>query len=702
MYYWGFDLGDGESAVARVSEDRLKLPEIMEVEGNKVFITAWALMKNGEVRIGENAAKAASAALRSAVRFKSRFLNANADCNGLIRDFAARALESLRAGRKLVGGETENRFYIGCPAGWDAAARERYRMIFETLGCPAPHIVSESRAVMVGSVQSNSLSDYVDYRTKSVLVIDIGSSTTDFAYIHKGKESEISTGGEVRLGGGIMDELLLERCVAASPNADALRRVFDESPSWQVDCELHARRLKERYYAARPEERDPEDFVDSLLVYYDEPLVLKLFMDAEMSKTLTDKPCAALGGRSFHEVFRQGLEAVRQSIGEETPELLFLTGGVSKMEAVRAWCAEVFPEAVIYNDCEPEFSVARGLAWCGRVDEELSRFRSEVDELIRSDTIESIVSGHLKDLYRSALDQLLDPMMDQAVKPALLDWRSGAIGKISELAPALREKVRTFLYSEKAKELLYKIVEDWLYLVSADLEKITSPICRRYHVPDHSLKITSAITASDFHVLERVKTEDIFAGDALRGAAVLVEAIVSVLVALLCGGSGVALIAEGPLGLAVGFVVSVLLMAVGHVMGKKAFDQTLMDANLPLFVRRAALSKPLPKLELPEISIPNPVKLLQRREKPEGEGESPKTPGLKLHLLPRLVPVDENAIAEGRMRRIRNKVHASYAKLLEDENSEEVQALNETMCGEISRQIDNCLKALAEQVEIPL
>ena len=703
MYYWGFDLGDGESAIARVSEDRMKMPEIMEVEGNKVFITAWALMKNGEVRIGENAAKAASAALRSAVRFKSRFLNAGADCNGLIRDFSARALESLRAGRKLVGGETENRFYIGCPAGWDAAARERYRTIFETLGCPAPHIVSESRAVMVGSVQSNSLSDYVDYRTKSVLVIDIGSSTTDFAYIHKGKESEISTGGEVYLGGGIMDELLLERCIAASPNAAALRRVFAESPSWRVDCELHARKLKERYYSTAPEKRDPEAFVDSLLVHYDEPLLLNLFMDEDMSNRLTDRPCAALGGRSFHEAFRQGLQTVRQSIGDEMPELLFLTGGVSKMEAVRGWCAEVFPEAVIYNDSEPEFSVARGLAWCGRVDEELSRFRAEVDELIRADTIESIVSGHLKDLYRSALDQLLDPMMEQAVKPVLIDWRAGTIEKISDLAPALQDKVRTFLYSEKAKDLLYKIVEDWLYLVSADLEKITSPICRRYHVPDHSLKITSAIAASDFHVLEQLKAEDIFAGDALRGAAVLVEAIVSVLVALLCGGSGVALIAEGPVGLATGFIASILLLAVGHIMGKKAIDQTLMDANLPLFVRRAALSKPLPKLERTEISIPNPVKLLQNRERADGDGENRKAQDrLGIHLLPRLVPVDDKAIAAGRMRRIRNKVYSSYTKLMEDENSEEVKALNETMCSEISHQIDKCLKALAEQVEIPL
>ena len=64
--------------------------------------------------------------------------------------------------------------------------------------------------------------------------------------------------------------------------------------------------------------------------------------------------------------------------------------------------------------------------------------------------------------------------------------------------------------------------------------------------------------------------------------------------------------------------------------------------------------------------------------------------------------MDDKAIAAGRMRRIRNKVYSSYTKLMEDENSEEVKALNETMCSEISHQIDKCLKALAEQVEIPL
>ena len=368
MQYWGFDLGDGESTLARVSSEGKSYPEIVEVEGNKVIITVWAIMRDGEVRIGDNAARSAAAAVRSAARFKRRFLNAQSDSAALIRDFSARVFESLRGSGELVGGEKSNSVYVGCPAGWNAEARERYQRIFETIGFPTPHVVSESRAVMVGAIQSNSVRDYIDLRSKTVLVIDIGSSTTDFAYINKGKEAEIRTGGEVALGGGVMDEVLLNTCVSRSPNSPALRKVLEESESWRVDCELHARHLKERYYSMTAEERANQECAESLLITYDDPLILDLRMDADTSKTLTDRPCPQLNGKSFRQVFCAGLREVRDSIGSEQPELLFLTGGVSRMEEIRGWCQEVFPDSVIYTDREPEFSVARGLAWCGRIE----------------------------------------------------------------------------------------------------------------------------------------------------------------------------------------------------------------------------------------------------------------------------------------------------------------------------------------------
>lgn len=705
MQYWGFDLGDGESTLARVSSEGNHFPEIVEVEGNKVIITVWAIMRDGEVRIGDNAARSAAAAVRSAARFKRRFLNAQSDSAALIRDFSARVFESLRGSGELVGGEKSNSVYVGCPAGWDAEARERYQRIFETIGFPTPHVVSESRAVMVGAIQSNSVRDYIDLRSKTVLVVDIGSSTTDFAYINKGRETEIRTGGEVALGGGVMDEVLLNACVTQSPNAGALKKVLGESESWHVECELRARRLKERYYSMPAEERKTQECSDSILITYDDPLILDLRMDEEMSRRLTDKPCPQLDGKSFRAVFCEGLREVRNSIGQEQPELLFLTGGVSRMEEIRGWCQEVFPDAVIYTDREPEFSVARGLAWCGRIDDDLAHFRADVEELISSNTVEQLVSGRLNDLYRTALDHLLDPLLEQAVKPVLVDWKNGRIARLCDMESALQERIKIYLYSEEAKQSLYQPVTDWLLRISEELEQYTSEICRRYHVPERSLGISSALTASDFRLLEKLEAKDVLAGDTLTWTAVFVESIISILIAMLCGGSGVVLISEGPIGMLIGFLLSFLVLVVSHAMGKKAIDEKLMTANLPLPIRRMALASSLPRLEGPNLGIGNAVKkssLGQLFSGTEADTNEDANTHEKRHLFPRLRWGNGEGISERRMQAIRAKIRANYEKLLNSAENEDLIALNRRMSHDISNQIEMRLKELAEQVEIPL
>ena len=703
MNYWGFDLGDGESTLARVGSTGVSYPEIVDVDGKKVTITVWAVMRNGEVRIGENAARSAASAVRSAARFKRRFLDVQSDSAALIRDFSARVFESLRDSGALVGGEKSNSVYIGCPAGWDAENRARYRRIFETIGFPNPKVVSESRAVMVGAIQSNSVRDYVDLRTKSVLVIDIGSSTTDFAYINKGRETEIRTGGEVSLGGGVMDELLLEASVQASGHEEDLRQIFSESESWLVDCELHARHLKELYYSRPAGERE-EECRDSLLITYDEPVILDLVMNSAVSHRITEEPCPQLNGKSFRSVFTAGLREVRDSIGEEPPELLFLTGGVSRMEEIRSWCQEVFPQAVIYTDREPEFSVARGLAWCGKIDDELIRFRADVDQLISSSTVEAIVSGRLDDLYRAVLDHLLDPLLEKAVKPVLLDWRNGTITRLSDMEAALQERIKIYLYSEDAKACLYKPVTDWLLRISEELEPYTSEICRKYHVPDRSLEISSALSASDFHLLEKLEAKDVLDGDSLTWTAVFVESIISLLIAMLCGGSGVVLVSEGPVGILIGFLVSFVVLLASHAMGKKAIDEKIRNANLPLSIRKMALSNVLPRIEGPKLGLSGAVKGgLGKLLSSEGSGSDAADSGgsAKRHLLPRISWSDDG-ISDRRMQTIRSKILSNYEKLLNSSDSAELNALNARMSRDISQQIETRLKELAEQVEIPL
>ena len=47
MNYWGLDLGDGESTVACARGEGQSSPEVLPVDGSRVVLSAWALMKNG-------------------------------------------------------------------------------------------------------------------------------------------------------------------------------------------------------------------------------------------------------------------------------------------------------------------------------------------------------------------------------------------------------------------------------------------------------------------------------------------------------------------------------------------------------------------------------------------------------------------------------------------------------------------------------
>ena len=283
--FFGFDLGDAESAVSVLRKKDTGTPEIIPVKDAKSFITAYARLLSGELLIGESACYNTSAT-RRALRFKSRFLT-DPQSEKDIKCFAAGVLGELYTNGNLVRDE-DCSFYIGCPAGWDKAARERYRRIFEDTGYPPVKIISESRAALVSACQSKHLQVGYDITSKPVLVVDIGSSTTDFAYIMGGHEVELQTSGEVALGGGTMDEILLERAVRDSKDEKHIRRIFEESSAWKNYCEFAARKLKEKYFSDEDYWKTNE-CSRTIQILYDEPVALTLRADAEIADAEAEK-----------------------------------------------------------------------------------------------------------------------------------------------------------------------------------------------------------------------------------------------------------------------------------------------------------------------------------------------------------------------------------------------------------------------------
>ena len=632
--FFGFDLGDAESAVTVLSAERGARPEVLTVRDAKSMITAYARLLNQELLIGEAACYHPDAVERK-IRFKSRFLT-DPDSHRDIKCFAAGVLGELYLSGDLVQNE-DCCFYVGCPAGWDKAAREQYRYIFEKVGYPPVKIISESRAALVSACQSRHLQVGYDILQHPVLVVDIGSSTTDFAYIAKGKEVELRTAGEVRLGGGIMDQIVLEEALCASRHEKELRVVFAKSEPWRSYCEFAARRLKEKYYADEDYWKDHE-CSQILSVSYDRTYKLKLVMNGEISQKVLEKKSRFLQNRSFREVFTESLRETKRNITGEMPELIFMTGGVSKLAATRDWCHEVYPDAVIITESAPEFSVAKGLAYCGRIDEETRQFMQELENLKDSSVVERIVAENIGDLYRRAVDSLTGPILENAVLPVLEEWREGRIERLCDIDSVLQKEITAYLHTEEARELLVKPVTAWLKPVSYELEEHTVPICVKHGVPYRALSLNSYLSLSEIEL--RVDAKNVFAVEEITW---MIDTIISLVVALLCGGSGVALVANGLPGMVAGAVVSLLIL----LLGKDRMQEALLKAKIP-----QAMRKMFPKKYF-----------------------------------------------RSRLSKMTEEVKENLYETLEKEKNEEI---TDRLVGEISAQIEDCLSRMAKVVEIPL
>ena len=578
MRYIGFDVGDGESAIAAFEQGSGIEPVILPVGGSRSFLSAVGML-NGEIVVGERAYTDALADGLS-VRFKSRFTYDPARNEDIVR-FVRGTVRDLQENGLL---HPEDAFVVGCPAGWNATARARYRELLMRAGLREPQVISESRAAFLYAKYARTVALDIDVLSKTALVIDIGSSTLDFAYIVGGRETGVGTFGDIALGGGILDEELLRLCVEQSRDKDAIRRVFQESRSWYSYCEIEARRLKEEYYTRLLD--DPSASVKKVLrICYDGVQKLTLKLDGDLARQLTEKPLNALQGRSFTQAVQDALDHAVRLTADDPPCLVLLTGGASRMPFFRQLCREAFRDAAVVCCPEPEFSIAKGLSYAGWIDSNLREFRKAIEKEITEERVAYTARKAIPQLIPPVTEALVNLLIEEAAVPVVTDWQKGRIGTLAEMDAQLKQRVTEVLDSPMARDALTPALRSWLDEVGKQLQALVDPICDRYEVPrkEMALNLTAVSSGPEKLPLDAKG----LTGMNLIGA--LMTVIVSVLLGLLCGGSGVALIAAGPLG----FLAGALLGTAVSLFGMDAISGAMMKANLPLLLRKRNLAKHL-------------------------------------------------------------------------------------------------------------
>jgi len=568
MRYIGFDMGDGESAVSAYERGSGIEPVIFPVSGAKSLLSAVG-MRNGEIVIGERAYTDALADDLS-VRFKSRFTTDSSSHEDVVR-FVRGVLKDLQDSGHF---SYDDQFVVGCPAGWNTAHRTLYRELLMKAGVILPQVISESRAAFLYAKYAHTIALDVDILNESALVVDIGSSTLDYAYIVDGRETGVGTFGENALGGGILDAALLRRAVAKSRYRKEIEAVFAESRSWYSFCEIDARRVKEEFFTRLETEPDPR-LKKQITLCYDGVQKLALELDQAELAHLIEDPLPELNGLSFTDALRESLENACRLTADRPPELVFLTGGASRMAFFRELCREIFDSAIVISCPEPEFSIAKGLAYAGWIDENLRAFRQAIKDEMTETRLALIANEALPSLLPEVTNLLADLIIDEAALPAVALWKSGSIATLKEMETYIASRTEQVLHSQLAQEALAPAVEKWLAGLSDRLQAMIDPICDEYDVPRKQMELNLTASGS-----ARVNVNAAsWTGLPIVGA--LLGVIMGVVGGILCGGSGLALVATGPLG----FLAGVAIGAVASLLGWGAITKLVMNLKIPPLMR---------------------------------------------------------------------------------------------------------------------
>ncbi|MEV7453750.1 Hsp70 family protein [Streptomyces nigra] len=401
----GFDLGDGETTVAwttRHGDGGIQVFKRRST-GERGVLTAMARTPGDRRRLlGEEAVCAAGAAEFS-LNFKQ-----GPDPGGLETPEAVLFVQALLAeflaehgtppertgsARSTDQADTaEPMMVVGHPAGWEPEVVQAYARHLQLRGVHT-RLLPESQAALVhvrrpGATAGSEASDrsMAEQPTAGrVLVVDIGSSTTDFTLITDMKPRSLPLGTD--FGCRRIDFEAADLVTAHHRDNETLNAALAADGGREFLL-LACRRAKEAQFSG------------TQAATFDQPVnprfepIMKLawgwLRQAEIPARVS-----APGG--WADEFRALLKQARRLMEDQDPDQVVLTGGGSRMPLTRRICREVFPEAAIDNDPDPAFSVARGLALAGYTELRLERFRASLTELLEEPELGALCSKHISE-----------------------------------------------------------------------------------------------------------------------------------------------------------------------------------------------------------------------------------------------------------------------------------------------------------------
>lgn len=595
----GFDLGHGETALASTRLATMDEPRVLPINGARTIPTIVGRHRDGRILIGETAGRTAAELTESYERFKSRDLSTGSVADRATKLFVGGVVAAVAPGDAAV--------FVGHPSGWGAATVEAYRALLRQAGLPTADVIPESRAAFIHSRESGELNLSMEELSRRVLIMDFGSSTTDFTAT-LGLSSQPLDFGDVALGAGIIDGLLMRLTIERSAARKAVAAALERLPGKRTELAHKCRLAKERYFNA--EKADPRPLIEDI-VRIDDGLTVDIELDRDVIDRILREPSPLLDGMNWLQALNDCLTRARQQV--PSPDLIILTGGAARMGFVRDAVVATFPTTKVAMSQEPEFAIAKGLALYGRLLLKTEAFRAEVDTVVHGPAFRAIIQDALPDLIARQARIVGAAMAEGPVRASILRWRDqpASCPTIDDMGRQIATDCEAWVHGEEARTVIAEAVADWLETIRIRLEMLTDPLCDRFLLPKRVLSLQgqtlvpisgSGIGTPD--VIGDLSAVGAIAG--MIGTGTVAKVLIVVHVVL----------GSNPVGWAVAVISGVL----AAVIGVEAAKRLLQGVNIPGFTRGWLISDSKVDALVTEASKTVTAQLQRELERNEARG----------------------------------------------------------------------------------
>jgi actin-like ATPase involved in cell morphogenesis len=382
------DIGDAESVVAICSLDRHAEPTVVP---SACFPTVVALgSRSTKPKIGYEALRVRGST-RLDLCFKcdpvTEYAQWRYQASGAILLF----IEELHERVLVAHPELRDRHQvlIGCPAGWSAAAVERYEaLIAESPRLTRAAIMPESRGALLQAWEFENLP--AETLNVGVVVIDIGSSTIDCSVVRHGTASEHPA--SAAFGLRELDERIYQAYLDQHPAAEDRRQQYENDPVAESFVRYLCRLHKERALGGTPDLTHlPTDW-DWLRREWE---VL----------SLVDVPALLNEPDGWLDHYRRVLTRLA-----EDPTLpgttVLLTGGGAQIPQVEETTEALLPDCHVQLAKDPMTGVAMGLAARGWLDQMVTQFETAAKDLLSSEPAMAKVRALYPDFLNKSFQYL--------------------------------------------------------------------------------------------------------------------------------------------------------------------------------------------------------------------------------------------------------------------------------------------------------